>query len=132
MHSHVLHYVDGAPFRVLDVCYCWLAISAASLCNCICFVSLDQCIGDPNFLAGLCWGACSPALASCVLLWSRESVPLARVCTVLLVSSLYRKLVLLFLIYILLTFDQKKKERVVERKLFPPSIMAAYCTRPFL
>ena len=108
MHSHVLHYVDGAPFRVLDVCYCWLAISAASLCNCICFVSLDQCIGDPNFLAGLCWGACSPALASCVLLWSRESVPLARVCTVLLVSSLYRKLVLLFLIYILLTFDQKK------------------------
>jgi len=70
---------------------------------------LDHYIGDPNFLAGLCWGACSPALASCVLLWSRESVPLARVCTVLLVSSLYRKLVLLFLIYILLTFDQKKK-----------------------
>jgi hypothetical protein len=70
---------------------------------------LDHCIGDPNFLAGLCWGACSPALASCVLLWSRESVPLARVCTVLLVSSLYRKLVLLFLIYTLLTFDQKKK-----------------------
>jgi hypothetical protein len=30
---------------------------------------------------------------------------------VLLVSSLYRKLVLLFLIYILLTFDQKKKKK---------------------
>jgi len=72
---------------------------------------LDHCTGDPNFLAGLCWGACSPALASCVLLWSRESVPLARVCTVLLVSSLYCKLVLLFLIYILLTFDQKKKNK---------------------
>ena len=61
-------------------------------------------------MAGLCWGACSPALASCVLLWSRESVPFAGVCTVLLVSSLYRKLVLLFLIYILLTFDRKKKK----------------------
>jgi hypothetical protein len=59
-------------------------------------------------VAGLCWGACSPALASCVLLWSREFVPFVSVCTVLLVSSLYRKLVLLFLIYILLTFDQKK------------------------
>ena len=72
-------------------------------------VSPDQCIGDPYFLAGLCWGACPPTLATCVLLWSRESVPLASVCTVLLVSSLYRKLVLLFLIYILLTFDKKKK-----------------------
>ena len=60
---------------------------------------------------GLCWGACSPALTSCVLLWPRESVPFADVCTVLLVSSLYRKLVLLFLIYILLTFDQKKKKK---------------------
>ena len=62
-----------------------------------------------GFLVGLCRGACSPALASCVLLWSRESVLLARVCSVLLVSSLYRKLVLLFLIYIFLTFDQKKE-----------------------
>jgi hypothetical protein len=33
----------------------------------------------------------------------------AAVCNVLLVSSLYCKLVLLFLIYILLTFDIKKK-----------------------
>jgi hypothetical protein len=71
---------------------------------------LDQCIGDPIFVAGLCWGACFPALASCVLLWSRESVPFAGVCTVLLVSSLYRKLVLLFLIYILLIFDKKKRK----------------------
>jgi len=62
-------------------------------------------------VAGLCRGACSPALASCVLLRSRESIPFAGVCTVLLVSSLYRKLVLLFLIYILLTFDQKKKNQ---------------------
>jgi hypothetical protein len=31
---------------------------------------------------------------------------------------LYRKLVLLFLIYILLTFDQKKKELSVEFKSF--------------
>ena len=60
-------------------------------------------------MAGLCWGACSPALASCVLLRSRESVPFVGVSSVLLVSSLYRKLVLLFLIYIILTFDQKKK-----------------------
>jgi hypothetical protein len=62
-------------------------------------------------VAGLCWGACSPALASCVLLRSREFVPFAGVCIVLLVSSLYRKLVLLFLIYILLTFDQKRKSK---------------------
>jgi len=86
----------------------WLLVLQA--CVIVFVLYLDQCIGDPNFLAGLCWGACSPALASCVLLWSREFVPLARVCTVLLVSSLYRKLVLLFLIYILLTFDKKKRE----------------------
>ena len=86
----------------------WLLVLLA--CAIVFVLYLDQCIGDPNFLPGLCRGACSPALAYCVLLWSRESVLLARVCTVLLVSILYRKLVLLFLIYILLTFDQKKKE----------------------
>jgi hypothetical protein len=39
---------------------------------------------------------------------SREFVPFAGACNVLLVSSLYRKLVLLFLIYTILTFDKKK------------------------
>jgi len=44
---------------------------------------------------------------------SREPVPSACTCTtfVLLVSSLYCKLVLLFLIYTILTFDQKKKDQ---------------------
>jgi hypothetical protein len=41
---------------------------------------------------------------------SRESVPFTGVCIVLLVSSLYCKLVLLFFIYTILTFDKKKKE----------------------
>jgi len=48
-----------------------------------------------------------------LLFWSlREPVPFARLCIsfVLLVSSLYCKLVLLFLIYTFLTFDQKKKK----------------------
>jgi hypothetical protein len=60
------------------------------------------------FSAWLVLGSMFHGTRLCVLLWSRESVPLASVYSVLLVSSLYRKLVLLFLIYILLTFDQKK------------------------
>ena len=40
---------------------------------------------------------------------SKESVPFAGACKVLLVSSLYHKLVLLFLIYIILIFDKKKR-----------------------
>jgi hypothetical protein len=42
---------------------------------------------------------------------SRESVPLPGYVSpyVLLVSNLYRKLVLLFWIYTILTFDKKKK-----------------------
>jgi hypothetical protein len=54
---------------------------------------------------------------------SREPVPF-----VLLVSSLYRKLVLLFLIYILLTFDQKKKK---ERAFLLPILLLSY-VRSFL
>ena len=41
---------------------------------------------------------------------SREIVPSAGAYNVLLVSSLYCKLVLLFLIYIFFTFDKKKKK----------------------
>jgi hypothetical protein len=53
---------------------------------------------------------------------SREPVPFAWICSrdvhalcmsfVLLVSSLYCKLALLLLIYIILTFDQKKKKEL--------------------
>jgi hypothetical protein len=53
------------------------------------------------------------------LLRSREFVPSDGACTVLLVSSLYRKLVLLFLIYILLTFDQKKISHSVNVDFWP-------------
>ena len=42
---------------------------------------------------------------------SREYVPFSDVYTTLLVSSLYRKLAFLFLIYTILTFDKKKKEK---------------------
>jgi hypothetical protein len=48
---------------------------------------------------------------------SKESVPFAGACKVLLVSSLYHKLVLLFLIYIILIFDIKKKSSQEERAL---------------
>jgi len=82
---------------------------------------MDQCIGDPLSLLGSCWGACSTALDFCVLLWTREPVPLASVYSVLLVSSLYCKLVLLFLIYILLTFDQKKKKRALSLSILTMS-----------
>jgi hypothetical protein len=47
----------------------------------------------------------------------RESVPFAGACKVLLVSSFYCKLVLLFLIYIILTFDKKKKRAGVVNSL---------------
>ena len=50
-----------------------------------------------------------------LLFWSlREPVPFTRLCIsfVLLVSSLFCKLVLLFLIYTFLTFDKKKKRGI--------------------
>jgi cbb3-type cytochrome oxidase subunit 3 len=95
--------------------FCWFPACIASLsCSFLIytFLTFDQKKKEQRE------GACSPALASCVLLRSRESVPFAGVCTVLLVSSLYRKLVLLFLIYILLTFDKKKKKEQRESKVF--------------
>jgi len=42
---------------------------------------------------------------------SREYVPFSDVYTTLLVSSLYRKLAFLFLIYTILTFDKKKRKK---------------------
>jgi hypothetical protein len=50
---------------------------------------------------------------------SRESVPLPGYVSpyVLLVSNLYRKLVLLFWIYTILTFDKKKKALKQEKDL---------------
>ena len=48
---------------------------------------------------------------------SREYVPFSDVYTTLLVSSLYRKLALLFLIYTILTFDKKKKELSGKKEL---------------
>ena len=76
-------------------------------------------------------GACSPrnfALhegCPCSYIWdpipflglafAGENVPLYSpfefACNVLLATSLYRKLVLLFLIYTFLTFDQKKRKK---------------------
>ena len=47
---------------------------------------------------------------------SREYVPFSDVYTTLLVSSLYRKLAFLFLIYTILTFDKKKKKERALRK----------------
>jgi len=47
---------------------------------------------------------------------SREYVPFSDVYTTLLVSSLYRKLALLFLIYTILIFDQKKKKELSGKK----------------
>jgi hypothetical protein len=49
---------------------------------------------------------------------SRESVPLPGYVSpyVLLVSNLYRKLVLLFWIYTILTFDKKKKKALKQEK----------------
>jgi hypothetical protein len=67
-------------------------------------------MGFFSFLGLACYGESVPLPLPFLfsLLRSREFVPSDGACTVLLVSSLYRKLVLLFLIYILLTFDQKK------------------------
>jgi hypothetical protein len=50
---------------------------------------------------------------------SRESVPLPGYVSpyVLLVSNLYRKLVLLFWIYTILTFDKKKKKLLSKKKI---------------
>jgi len=100
--------LQGRLFPLLvHVMFCWFPACIASLsCSFLIytFLTFDQKKKEQRE------GACSPALASCVLLRSRESVPFAGVCTVLLVSSLYRKLVLLFLIYILLTFDKKKRK----------------------
>jgi hypothetical protein len=56
----------------------WLGFGGHLFLFCICCGSLvpklfgclvgvlDRRIGDPYFLAGLCWGECSPALAFCV------------------------------------------------------------------
>jgi hypothetical protein len=71
-----------------------------------------------------------------LLFWSlREPVPFARLCIsfVLLVSNLYCKLVLLFLIYTFLTFDQKKKKELFcrVRRLCMLAGVDLFCSLPW-
>jgi hypothetical protein len=86
-------------------------------------------MGFFSFFGMACYGESVPLPLPFLfsLLRSREFVPSDGACAVLLVSSLYRKLVLLFLIYILLTFDQKKKKK--ERALSALSQKAGFGER---
>ena len=65
----------------------------------------------PLVVQGILFPLLSVQQAGLALVYSREFVPLDWICSlfVLLASSLFCKLVLHFLIYTILTFDQKKK-----------------------